>query len=387
MQAVKEVVGQLPVVGQATEALSAAKRGHRMVAALHLAGATLEFCVLASQLGPAAKVAEVAKFLGQARLGAAAAAPAAQGAAQAMSKRRVLASAARLAGRSAAGAKSVIMTRVKKKMHGQAKQAAGKVAAVAVVALAETRTVRKMRRHLSRALPGVAAAAPRPPSFDDVASSDAKLHAALAMAVYEKPEERHGIAFCEAGNCLPLRLENARWYAYVGGDLRRGFWYCPGPVRSHLVMAERGTSVDDYEDLGRDALLGFGLGLTAVQDRVQASHAALREQMRCHSSDRVTVCGHSLGGAVALEVACCFQPVEPASMGVSVQTVHAFNAGGVPDMKRSLQSSMCQAEVHLHRIRGDVISVGFASPWSMRQYSRSERARDACAHALVHFTA
>lgn len=199
----------------------------------------------------------------------------------------------------------------------------------------------------------VAATCDRPQgAFSD---PEALLHARLARQAYAEPGARRGV---RAGD---------RWYAYVGGDAHRGFWFCPCG-QGHLVLAERGTQ--QLGDLALDLGLGMGSG-TALQGRVQASQQALAEQRHCHDAERVTATGHSLGGAVAAVLA-HRERLE----------AHVFNAGGLPDLERYAQHA--GGALHAHRIAGDVISVGFL-PGLQRNYSKKAGLKHVPSHSLQHF--
>ena len=198
----------------------------------------------------------------------------------------------------------------------------------------------------------VAASCDRPQGgFED---PEALLHARLARQAYVEPGARRGL---QAGDA---------WYAYVGGDAHRGFWFCP--CGHHLVLAERGTK--QLSDLPLD--LGLGMGsCTALQGRAEASQEALAEQRHGHDPHRVTVTGHSLGGAVAALVA-----------HRERITAHVFNAGGLPDLERYAQHA--QGALHAHRITGDVISVGFL-PGLQRTYPKKAGLKHVPSHSLLHF--
>ena len=94
------------------------------------------------------------------------------------------------------------------------------------------------------------------PHFTDASSADDQLHAVLAKQVYLDPSERKGLRVASMQVKSVLALGDF-WYAYVGGDLRRGFWYCPAHG-GHLILAERGTQIPDAQDLARDACIALG---------------------------------------------------------------------------------------------------------------------------------
>ena len=208
--------------------------------------------------------------------------------------------------------------------------------------------------------------------FIDVCSADAQLHAVLARRVYLDPSERAGLLTSSMlAKGVPRRGDF--WYAYVGGDERRGFWYCPANG-GHLVLAERGTQLSDAQDLARDAWIAMGSS-TALRSRVEDSQEQLQTQCFNHSSARVTVTGHSLGGAVA------------AGLAKDVDSVHLFNPGGLPDLERYLCWAPGWAptcELNVYRIAGDPISVGFL-PLLQRNYSRKKGLEAVNSHSLKHF--
>lgn len=66
---------------------------------------------------------------------------------------------------------------------------------------------------------------------------------------------------------------------------------------------------------------------------------------------------------------------------LTVTEVHLFNPGGLPDLERSLQVSLScdRAQVQVHRIAGDVISVGFL-PEHQQQLSQANHSNDETVH-------
>ena len=60
------------------------------------------------------------------------------------------------------------------------------------------------------------------------------------MAYAPCGERRGALAVLDGGGPGGAAAPVVRWYAYVGGDARRGFWYCRGAERGgHLVLADR----------------------------------------------------------------------------------------------------------------------------------------------------
>eukprot|EP00435_Cladocopium_sp_Y103_P057251 s861_g19.t1 len=165
--------------------------------------------------------------------------------------------------------------------------------------------------------------------FSEVCSADAQLHAVLARQVYLDPSERGGL-LTSSMQVKGVSTSGDFWYAYVGGDTRRGFWYCPSHG-GHLALAERGTQLLDAQDLARDAWITLGSS-TALRSRVENSQEQLQDQCFNHSCTRVTATGHSLGGAVAAGLA------KQAKQGLDA--VHLFNAGG----KRASDASNAKAK-------------------------------------------
>eukprot|EP00930_Biecheleria_cincta_P042881 TRINITY_DN29507_c0_g1_i1.p1 TRINITY_DN29507_c0_g1~~TRINITY_DN29507_c0_g1_i1.p1 ORF type:complete len:387 (-),score=44.06 TRINITY_DN29507_c0_g1_i1:238-1398(-) len=211
--------------------------------------------------------------------------------------------------------------------------------------------------------------------FESAADQDAQLHAVLANQAYRLPSDRRGLL-------VPARVPEGEqvWYTYLGGDMYRGFWYCPNDD-GHLVLAERGTLSDDSNDLCRDAMITLGVTSSAVGSRARSSMHELRQMIRCHTSARVTATGHSLGGTVAAFL------LRYASSKVSIDAVHVFNPGGVPDLHRYLTatlSDMASSSLHVHRIKGDVVSVGFL-PFAQRRYSRKPHDKTVDPHRMLHF--
>lgn len=216
--------------------------------------------------------------------------------------------------------------------------------------------------------------------FESAADKDAQLHAALASQAYRLPSDRRGLLVPACGGSSDEQV----WYTYLGGDLYRGFWYSPCDG-GHLVLAERGTCSDDSDDLCRDALITLGVTSNAVGSRARSSMQELRQMFRCHTSDRVTATGHSLGGTVAaflLRYAGSTVPLSP-----KLDAVHVFNPGGLPDLHRYLTatlSDMASPLLSVHRIKGDVVSVGFL-PFAQRRYSRKPCDRAVDPHCMLHF--
>ena len=218
--------------------------------------------------------------------------------------------------------------------------------------------------------------------FVEVASADAQAHARLAKQVYRAPSERQGFLACEMVTMDRQTIQGEFWYAYVGGDSRQGFWYCPANG-GHLVLAERGTCLSDVQDLGRDACIAIGKSFEALHSRARESLAAMQHQLHCHTARRVTATGHSLGGAVVARL----------SRLIPLHGVHIFNPGGLPDLHRyiTLHSAFagsalgaCKDSFQVHRIAGDAISLGFL-PLDQRTYSKKHGLEDVDPHKLLHF--
>lgn len=240
---------------------------------------------------------------------------------------------------------------LKKKFDARVASVAVKLGVAAACAL-----VRKGKRRIWPDLP-----------FEGRSSREAQLHAILAREIYRPMAARRGVCFVPG--C---------WYTYVGGDARRGFWYCPNTL--HLILAERGTAFGDGEDLLRDACLGLGFGMAAVSCRARSSMRQLRQQVLSHTCERITVAGHSLGGCVAVFLAArCLVRGRPL-----VDAVHVFNPGGLPDLSRSLSSELSRVEVHVHRIRGDLVSAGFL-PFRQTCYDRRQGFEGQDSHSTLHF--
>lgn len=212
--------------------------------------------------------------------------------------------------------------------------------------------------------------------FSEVCSADAQLHAVLARQAYLDPSERGGL-LTSSMQVKGVSTSGDFWYAYVGGDARRGFWYCPSHG-GHLALAERGTQLLDAQDLARDAWITLGSS-TALRSRVEDSQEQLQDQCFNHGSARVTATGHSLGGAVAAGLA------KQAKQGLDA--VHLFNPGGLPDLERYLSWAPGWApscELNVHRIAGDPISIGFL-PVLQQNYSRKKGLEATDSHSLKHF--
>jgi len=220
-------------------------------------------------------------------------------------------------------------------------------------------------------------------TFENSASCEAKIHALLAQQAYLAPSHRTGLLV--GSQASP---EDRLWYAYVGGDLHRGFWYCPDACNNggHLILSERGTQVRDGEDLGRDTGIALGAPYPAVSDRARRSLQEIWAQIECHNCARVTVTGHSLGGAVAACLVGAEGPMEGHRLPQMLDAVHIFNAGGVPDLRRFLTTRALSpvVQVHAHRIIGDVISVGFL-PGHQHSYTRKPGWEAIDSHRLLHF--
>lgn len=343
----------MPVVGPALDGVDAALQGDRAGATLELCGAAMDLCCLGPGLVVSAVARRQARGLVKRKLK--------QKAWQAAIKLGVTAASALLEFHQAGAAQPPALGR------------SGRADADGHPSL--RRRLRVVARRLEQAerfgrrASGAVGPSGRVGTFAELASADARLHAALASAVYLPSGERRGA----------LRGDEAGvFYAYVGGNGHRGFWYAP--ASRHLVLAERGTSPSDADDLRRDAFLIVGMGRAAISGRAQTSLEALNEQLTCHDCDRVTVCGHSLGGAVAVYLASL-----PAAsrQGVVVDAVHAFNAGGLPDLARSCACSLNSSEVHAHRIRGDVVSAGFL-PMAQHTYQPKAGLLET-AHRVAHF--
>lgn len=315
--------------------------------------------------------------------------------------------AARLVASSGHGARHVVKSSLKQKFKAKVCRAAFNLGLMAVTAARGSRKCRICAQHAPAHLAnsivtntpptiptcprqiitrtpacpsGIAAfrAAMGPATFAMQSSADEQLHAALAHAVYSPSNQRRGAVALLDGNegeCGSSTFPRVCWYAYVGGDEHRGFWYSPD--QRHLVLAERGTA-GDADDLQRGACLAVGAGLAAVSGRARASQVELRKQLQSHDCKRVTVAGHSLGGSVAVFAACA------ASRALRVGAAHAFNPGGVPDLTRLLSCSLSSVRISVHHIYGDPLSVAFL-PSLQRRYSRRHGWDAVHSHRMVHF--
>lgn len=377
----------IPVLGPAADALDSAAHGDRVGAAVELCSLALDVCSTMSHFNSAFVIWKAA---GPTRLLLQQAVVRGAG-----SKVYGLAAARRLV----AGAAKVVKTALKQKVAKRAKRVAIKVGLAAAIALAQEGTARlglRQKRHPQSLGQGTlhfpsAVTGERLEGqaqiFEARSSREAQLHAVLSREVYLPSDQRRGVAAffdTQSSESGPDGMLPGRrcWYAYVGGNDYRGFWYSPGNL--HLVLAERGTAVADTEDLVRDACLALGSGLAALSSRAQASIESLKLQLECHDSARVTVTGHSLGGAVAVFLAATAGGSRAGGQAQLVDAVHAFNAGGLPDITRSLSLALSKAEVHVHRIQGDLVSVGFL-PFFQKCYCRRPELGSIDPHSMMHF--
>ena len=342
MALLRTAVGFCPIVGPAADVLDAASSGDRT-------GATIAVARLLVDVGSSCILTPAAS-----------------------------ASSAVTAGRTVRHAVKVLKHTLKQKAKNRVREAAVKLSLTAVAASAEA-TVRR------RLLPAVRRGRrdDEQPSlmrpFFDVASMDAQAHARFAKQVYRAPSDRRGLLTYGMirGN---QTWEGKFWYAYVGGDSRQGFWYCPANG-GHLVIAERGTCLSDTQDLTRDACIAIGKCHEALRSRARQAQAALMHQLHCHQAQRVTATGHSLGGAVVAMLA--------GQMGRDghLHAAHIFNPGGLPDVYRYLSlHSMFEAtcEMNVHRIMGDAISLGFL-PMDQHTYGKKFGLDHVDSHMLLHF--
>lgn len=356
MDLLRAAVSMVPVVGPTVDALDAVSQGRTT-------GAVMEVCNLVMDIGSMGQS-------GTARAASRGLVRAAGGRGSvnlakvglrtgATAVARKFARYAAKAGKRAAesSVRSVIKTAVKRKVIHKVNQFGAKVGfAVALTAVGN--------------LPG------RGETFAQFACSDSKLHAVLAKEVYRTPEFRRGKS---VSHPLPAgREEPLSWYTYVGGDRTTGFWYSPADG-GHLIMAERGTYNLDPQDMRSNASLAFGLDAAAVSRRARRSRGKLLQQWNEHfSCRRVTLAGHSLGGSIM-----CFLATS-LSDGVPVSAVHAFNAGGLPDLTRSLACATTSVQVHAHCILGDAISAAFL-PFAQKTYAKRHGYEHHHSHRLVHF--
>lgn len=344
----------LPILGPAINIADSVALGDHPGVVLELLNLALDLGTTVGQIG---SVRAAWRAAGAARMAARAGRP---------SHKVLLPTAVRLAKAAAHRVHKVAKSSVKRKVISSVRQATLKVSLAATAAAAEKVSMLRKRRRKPALVQD-----PALQPFEAQSDPDAQLHAVLAREMYQLPTHRRGVA-------LPLEESHSQpacWYTYVGGDEYRGFWYSPGP--RHLVLAERGTRLEDSEDLGRDVLLAVGTTLAAVSSRAKASAHALHEQLHCHDCDRVTLTGHSLGGTMAVFLACT-------ALGAAcrVSAVHAFNAGGLPDLNRLIAAATAQVDVVCHHIEGDLISVGFL-PLFQRTYPKRFEGTDA--HHMVHF--
>jgi len=389
-------VSFVPVVGPAVDVLDSAAQGDHVGAAVQLCGLALDVCTALGPMGGPRRTLQVAKVarkaVGHVRASAT----------KRAALRSTVSHVTRFAAASARGARHVVKTRLKQQVRAEARRTALKLGLAAVGTLAEAsrQRARDLRRaarpaedaarragwsSAAWALQGMQAVYSRLPctgqgpaaslasTFALAGCSDSQLHAAFAHAVYSPSEERQGmLATLDRAPDGPRSC----WYAYVGGDKYRGFWYSPEP--RHLVLAERGTCVDDMQDLQRDICIAVGAGLAAVSNRAWASKVELKRQAECHGCDRITVTGHSLGGAMALFLA------STASKDVRVDAAHAFNPGGLTDLSRYVAVAMARADIKVHHILGDPLSVSFL-PFLQQRYAKREGHEDVDPHRMLHF--
>jgi len=330
----RHAVSFVPVLGPTTDAIQSASEGHKLRTGIALGRALADATSLGGSKLLSAPVRRVAGHLGH-----------------------------------------VLKHTLKQRIRNRAQEAILKVGLTAAAASLEVQPASSLWQQLGNLglpLPHLHGR----PHFTDASSADDQLHAVLAKRVYLDPSERKGLRVASMQVKSVLALGDF-WYAYVGGDLRRGFWYCPAHG-GHLILAERGTQIPDAQDLARDACIALGSS-TALRSRVEDSQDQLQEKCFSHSSARITVTGHSLGGAVAAGLAKCQGPV--------LDTVHLFNPGGLPDLERYLcwapgWAPPCQLRVH--RIAGDPISVAFL-PGLQQNYSRKRGLEAVDSHSLKHF--
>jgi len=206
-------------------------------------------------------------------------------------------------------------------------------------------------------------------TFADAGSADARLHAMFALAAYLPHEGRRD---------LDIEHSGGRWtYTYLGGGAHRGFWACAD--NRHLLMAERGS--DDAGDILPDLFLACGISSLAVGSRLKAAVLALMSYRQIFNEGwRVTATGHSLGGTLVSHMS--FLDT------VTVDSVHAFNPGGIPDVARLANCIFLAKRVKIHRITSDVVSTAFALGLKKRQqrvYNKKAGFSTHSAHNMVHF--
>lgn len=383
MEWLRGALSCVPIVGAAADALESYQCGDHVGVALNLGSLALDVC---STGGASSTLRAPLRILAKSKWPTAR--QAARGAATRLGR--------------------VAKATLKKKAKQRVQEAAAKFGLAAAAAASEADVARPFRRRLhdsacrlslqkcnhslqqrfetlSRAVHGHRASRERSlPSlkelhFESAADQDAQLHAALASQAYRLPSDRRGLLVPVWGRSSDEQV----WYTYLGGDLYRGFWYCPCDG-GHLVLAERGTCSDDSDDICRDALISLGVTSNAVGSRARSSMRELRQMFRCHTSARVTATGHSLGGTIAaylLRYARSRMPLSP-----KLDAVHVFNPGGLPDLHRYLTATASDMAslLHVHRIKGDVVSVGFL-PFAQRRYSRKPRDRAVDPHRMSHF--
>mmetsp|Transcript_131 Transcript_131/g.286 ORF Transcript_131/g.286 Transcript_131/m.286 type:complete len:347 (-) Transcript_131:81-1121(-) len=344
MQAMDLLRGALscvPIVGPAAGAIDAASRGDHFGTAFEVAGLAFDLCSAGGMSGSKTAVHSLA---------CSGVWSTAKGTARCAAERL----------------RHVAKTTLKQKAKRRMKRTALKLG------LASAAAVHDMLRHEDLT------------TFATAASREAEIHAQLAQQAYLSPTHRKGLLFNSEAS-----PEEQLWYAYVGGDSRKGFWYCPAACNGggHLILSERGTHHIDGEDLFRDTGIALGVSYSAVVDRAKQSLEDMWAQIECHSCARVTVTGHSLGGAVAACMVGAEGTVKWHTSGLPqmLDAVHIFNAGGVPDLRRYLTTRALwpTIQVHAHRIVGDVISVGFLP--CQRSYARKPGLEATDSHRLLHF--
>ncbi len=156
------------------------------------------------------------------------------------------------------------------------------------------------------------------------------------------------------------------------------------PVTRRVIVAARGTELkkglgDAIDDLATDALLVTGnLTRSARFRKLDEKLKSLRERYREH---KIELTGHSLGGALAVELGKVHQDVD----------VHAFNAGTGPlDMRSSLEKFMTERNykesnkrnIHRYHVQTDALSLGNAFETDVILF---ENRPDVAAHSLENF--
>ena len=138
---------------------------------------------------------------------------------------------------------------------------------------------------------------------------------------------------------------------------------------SEVVIAFRGTEIDDARDLADDALIVAGL--EGQIDRVDSGSILVQQVQDAYPGKSIALTGHSLGGQIAMQVL----------MRRSGLNTYVYN----PGVTKVEQHPEWERNLYIYHIQGDPISV-LAKGINAKEVKTFEKKRGMNSHTISQFT-